>query len=363
MASGVGTRIADLDTPALVVDIEAMERNIARISSCLRDAGKAWRPHTKGIKVPAIAHRMIRSGAIGITCAKVSEAEVMVAAGIDNILIANQVVGTTKLQRLAALRRSANVMVAVDSVQNVQQIGAVASEWGQTVGALVEVNVGLERCGVAPGEPALQLARAIQETNGVTFEGVMAWEGHTQTISGVAAKERAIAESVGALTMTAERCRSAGLPVRVVSCGGSGTYRITARQPGVTEIQAGGGVFGDVFYNDAGAEVEFALTVHATVTSRPAADRIVADSGKKSMSGDTALPRPLGLRGVKKVRLAAEHATIELEESNEQLRVGDRIVFLVGYEDTTVCLHDVLYGVRGGLVEAVWPILGRGKLQ
>lgn len=175
--------------------------------------------------------------------------------------------------------------------------------------------------------------------------------------------KRSIEVSVGALRSTAEECRGSGLPVSIVSCGGSGTYRLSARQPGVTEIQAGGAVFGDVFHEGTSAQMELALTVHATVISRPALDRIVADAGKKAMSGDTALPRPLGLNRIKKLRLAAEHATIELDGPENRFLVGDHIVFAVGYEDTTVCLHDVLYGVRSGTVETVWPILGRGRLQ
>jgi D-serine deaminase-like pyridoxal phosphate-dependent protein len=363
LLTAVGTRAQDLDTPALVVDLDVMDRNIHRIISYLREAAVSWRPHTKGTKVPAIAHRLIKAGAIGVTCAKLSEAEVMAAAGISNILIANQIVGPLKLKRLINLCRWADPIVAADNPENLKEMGALAEAGEVKVGILVEVNIGLNRCGVEPGQPAVDLARIVQDTDGLSFKGFMGWEGHTQLIADPVEKERAVAKSVDALTSTAARCRSAGLPVEIISCGGTGTYRQTALQAGVTEVQAGGGIFGDVFYQNAGAQTEFALTILSTVTSRPTQDRVVTDAGKKTMSGDTALPQPKGVEGVKRLRLAAEHCTIELEVPNGSLRVGDKLSFLVGYEDTTVCLHDYLYGARNGIIEVVWPILGRGKLQ
>jgi D-serine deaminase-like pyridoxal phosphate-dependent protein len=358
-----GLPVQALDTPALVVDLDAMERNIARIAGFLREAGVAWRPHTKGLKVPAIAHRLLQAGAIGITCAKVSEAEVMASAGIPNILVANQVVGEHKMRRLAGLCRWADVMVAVDDAGNVRQIGQIARSAGVSIGVLVEVNVGMNRCGVDPGAPAVDLARLVHGTTGVKLRGLMGWEGHTMAIRDPEARAPAVIAAIGALTATAAQCRAAGLPVEIVSCGGTGTYRQSALQSGVTEVQAGGGVFGDVFYRDAGVDVEPALTVLATVTSRPAPDRVVTDAGRKAMSADAALPQPVGLRDVRRVRLSAEHGAIELEVPAELPRVGEKIAFTVGYADTTVFLHDYLYGIRGGTVEVVWPVLGRGKLQ
>ncbi|MBM3560293.1 MAG: DSD1 family PLP-dependent enzyme, partial [Alphaproteobacteria bacterium] len=363
VVSAVGQDVASLDTPALLVDLDALDRNIAALAAHMREAGVAWRPHVKGIKVPAIAHRLIGAGAHGITCAKLSEAEVMAASGLGNILIANQVVGDAKLRRLACLRRTTDVMVAVDSAENVRAIGAAATATGVTLGVLVEVNIGLNRCGVEPGEATVSLARLAHATPGIAFRGVMGWEGHTLTIARPDEKEAAVAAAVGALTRSAAACRAAGLPAEIVSCGGSGSYRHSARQPGVTEIEAGGAVFGDCFYRLTGAQTECALTVLTTVTSRPAPDRVVADAGKKTMSGETALPEPIGIGGVTRLRLAAEHATLDLAAPVDWPRVGDKLSFTVGYGDTTVCLHDFLYGVRGGRVESVWPVLGRGKVQ
>ncbi|MCX6022869.1 MAG: hypothetical protein NTZ05_14305 [Chloroflexi bacterium] len=170
--------------------------------------------------------------------------------------------------------------------------------------------------------------------------------------------------AVGLLTAAADACRAAGLPVSMVSCGGTGTYQITAGLPGVTEIQAGGGIFSDVQYRKRlNVDHPYALTIMTTVTSRPNPTRIICDAGKKTMSSDSSVPEPLGLAGVKSANLSAEHARIELTEPNTTLRVGDKLEWVVGYSDTTVHLHEEMYGIRDGRVEVVWPVLGRGKLR
>jgi D-serine deaminase-like pyridoxal phosphate-dependent protein len=173
-----------------------------------------------------------------------------------------------------------------------------------------------------------------------------------------------VERSLGQLTASAEACRQAGLPVDIVSCGGTGTYTIASSQPGVTEVQAGGGIFGDVYYREAMlVEHECALTVLATVTSRPTATRIVCDTGKKTMSTDAAQPRPLLNLPIQSMAFSAEHARLELSEPSVAPRLGDKFEFVVGYTDTTTMLHDELYATRNGNVEIVWPILGRGKLR
>ncbi len=359
----VGRLAHDLDTPCLLVDLTAMESNIAKTAGLLQDAGVNWRPHTKGQKVPAIAHMEIAAGAIGITCAKLGEAEVMVSAGIKNVLIANQIVGLRKVARLANLCARAEVITAVDSLENVRELDATGRRKGVRIPVVVEVDVGMARCGVQPGDPALALSRRIHDCPGLRYVGLMAWEGHARRFADPE-KRRAVCEkAVGLLTQTARLCTEAGLPVQIVSCGGTGTEEFSSRIPGVTEIQAGGIIFNDVYYSSLGLDHEFALTVLSTVTSRPNPTRIVTDAGRKTMSGDTAIPRPKSLIGVKSVGLCAEHGQIELDEPNLELKIGDRLEWIVGYSDTTVCLHDEMYGVRDGIVEVVWPILARGKLR
>ncbi len=355
---------SELDTPALLVDLSVMERNIDRMACTFRDAGVGWRPHTKGLKVPQIAHKLLSAGAFGVTCAKVGEAEVMANAGIRDILIANQVVGERKIGRLLNLLPDADVIVAVDSTDNVDMLDAAAQSRGVRLRVVVEVNTGMQRAGVEPGEPAVTLSCYAAEKPGLRYAGVMGWEGHTVKIADATEKRQAVQRAVGSLTATAAECRAAGLAVDIVSCGGTGTYLISSGLSGVTEVQAGGGILCDVYYRDSmHVDHEFASTILATVTSRPTPTRIICDAGKKAMSSDAAVPRPILDVPVKSVGLSAEHATIVLAEPSSAPRIGDTIEFVVGYTDTTTMLHDELYALRNGRVEAVWPVLGRGKFR
>ncbi|WP_374298099.1 alanine racemase, partial [Sphingomonas sp.] len=264
----IGAPIASLDTPRLLVDLDVMERNIARMIADTSRHGVAWRPHTKGIKLPAIAHKLIRAGAIGVTCAKLGEAEVMAAAGVQSILIANQVVGEEKLARLVNLQRHAEVMPSVDSVANVVAMAAAAVKAGVVQPVLVEVDTGMQRSGVAPGEAAVAMAKLVSGTPGLKLRGLMGWEGHVAGMPKGEQKRAATAAAVGQLTASADACRAAGMPIDIVSCGGTGTHPYTAALPGVTEIQAGGAIFNDLTYASWGLEHEFALTVLVTVISR-----------------------------------------------------------------------------------------------
>ena len=361
--SEIGLKKGQLDTPILWVDLDSLEKNIASLAAHFEAAGVQWRPHVKGIKVPAIAHRLIAAGAIGITCAKLSEAEVMARAGLRDILIANQIVGPHKTTRLVQLCRYAAVKVAVDNIQNVTQLGQAATNAGVEIGVLVDVNTGMDRTGVTPGETAVQLAKIVHETEGVHFLGLMAWEGHTLGYKDTAVKKEAIFKAVGLLIDSAEQCRAAGLPVTIVSGGGSGTYKITPHINGVTEIQAGGAIFSDVAYQSWGVETTPCLFIRALVTSRPAPNRIIFDTGFKAMPAWHAPPRPIGIEGIKQFTTSAEHGVLTMVQANNEIQVGDTFDFMVGYTDATLFLHDQLYGLRKGVVEVVWDITGRGKLS
>ncbi len=235
---------------------------------------------------------------------------------------------------------------------------------GVRIPVLIEVDTGMGRAGVAPGSAALALANAIRGLEGIALVGVAGWEGHLTEIADAQEKSAAIVSAVGSLTATADALRAAGFAIAIVSCGGTATFRTTTRVPGVTEIQAGGGVFSDVRYlTKCKADLPYSLTILTTVISRPTDRRIICDAGKKSMSSDTAVPLPVGIDHVRSVSLSAEHAKIELDQPNHALTVGDKLEFVVGYSDTTVHLHEEIVGTRKGRVEIVWPILGRGKLR
>jgi len=360
----VGLTKNELDTPALWVDLDILESNIALLAQHFKAAGVNWRPHTKGIKTPAIAHKALAAGAIGVTCAKLSEAEVMAAAGIKDILIANEVVGAKKISRLVNLRRHADVKAAVDNPANVAELGQAARAKGVEIGVLVDVDTGMGRTGVSPGQEAVALSRLVYQTPGLRYEGLMAWEGHVLVNTDPEVKRQEVEKAVKLLAETAELCRQADLPVNIVSGGGSGTYTITASLPGVTEIQAGGAIFCDMTYQAWGVETKPSLFVRAMVISRPAPDRIIFDAGFKALPAWLArTPKPVGLPGFKSFKTSAEHGIVLLEEPDTTIKVGDAFDFIVGYGDSTVFLHDYLYGLRDDLVEVVWPIQGRGKLR
>ena len=360
----IGQSKLALDTPALLVDLDIMEANIARIVAACRTSGVAWRPHTKAHKTPEIAKMQIAAGAIGVTCAKLGEAEVMAIAGIREILIANQIVGPIKIDRLVHLADHADPIVCVDSVENLNELDAAFRRAGKCLRVAIEVNIGMNRAGVEPGAPVVALSREIASRPGLRFVGVVGWESQATTIADPAEKERTVRDAVAALTASARACTTAGHNVTVVSCGGTGTFPYSAQQPGVTEIQIGGAIFSDMHYVTH-YHVDFApaLTVLTTVTSRPMPTRIVVDAGRKAMSGDAAMPAPRGLPPIREVKLSAEHSKIELEQPSDVPKIGDKIEFTVGYSDTTVHLHEEIVGIRGGRVESVWRVAGRGKLK
>ena len=360
----VGTARADLDTPALLVDLDVLTANIAAMAAVCRQAGVAWRPHTKGVKTPEIALMEVAAGAIGITCAKLGEAEVMAAGGIRDILIANQIVGPQKAKRLAALLAVADVKTAVDSVENAQALSAAMVAAGRRLKVLIEVDTGMQRAGVQPGAATVALAQAIAALPGLEFAGIMGWEAQCVAIADPAAKAAAIAEAIGRLTASAAACTAVGLPCAIISCGGTGTFPMCAQQPGITEVQAGGGIFSDVLYRRIFKfDGPQALTVLATVTSRPTPTRIIFDAGKKTMSSDAAVPEAIGIAGVVALKLSAEHGTIELAAPSASPAIGEKVEMIVGYSDTTVHLHETILAMRGGRVAAAWRVAGRGRLS
>lgn len=364
----VGLGKDELDTPALLLDLDRFERNATRLLTALRAAGVAWRPHSKAHKSPFLAARQIELGAIGVTCAKVGEAEVMVEHGITSVLIANEVAGRSKLDRVARLEGRAEVLVCADSGDHVELAAAAGIAAGVDIPLLVEVDVGMHRAGVAPGAPARELARSIERRRGVRLAGLMAYEGHLLTLTPAARKEAAVRESIGQVIATRDLLEEDGIPVGIVSSGGSGSYTATARVAGVTEIQAGGACLMDLFYADdchlAGEGYEFALTVLAMVTSRPAGDRAIIDTGFKALSSrNGVMPRPVGMDDVAVTALSAEHGFLTLGPAAPDLRIGQRLELIPDYSDTTTFRHDEFVGLRDGRVERIIPLLARGRLS
>lgn len=358
-SQAIGLHKRDLETPALCLDLTRYERNVARmVDYIVRRCSIAWRPHMKGQKAAELARLAVNAGAIGVTCATVYEAEAMVDAGIQSILVAHESVGERKLRRLANMQRRSTVISATDSHEHLAMLAAAAQAEGVVIPVILELNVGMNRSGIAPGQPALDLARKAHATPGIRFLGLMGWEGHVLGFDD-AEKKNQTKLSITALTATAQLCRDADLPVEIVSSSGSGTFLNAAPLPGITEVQAGGGVFSDKSYAAWGLEHDFALTIVTRVASRPSPNRIIVDGGFKTMSKDHGYPEPIGLAPVKKMVLSAEHGNLELEHPSETPRVGDIVEFIPGYTDSTVCLHDEMVVLRDDVVTDVWTIPGR----
>ena len=347
--------LTEIPTPALIVDVSALERNIRRMAEFFATGRCKLRPHFKAHKTVDIARRQLAAGSCrGITCATVGEAEV-VADICDDLLIANEVVGPGKSDRVAALAHKVTITVAVDSVPGLEQIAAAARNAGVTVGVLIDVNVGQSRCGVEPGEESLALARRAASTPSVELRGVMGYEGHLQPIRDRIERDTRARDAMHALVATAELLRAAGLRCTVVSGGGTGTYDISGRVEGVTEIQAGSYALMDTDYTRVGVPFEQAFSVLGTIISRPAPNRCVADCGHKSTTKDHGHPAVKDIENATVTSLNDEHVTIAIPP-DVALNVGDLIQLIPSHTDPTVNLHDVLYAMDGERVVDVWPI-------
>jgi D-serine deaminase-like pyridoxal phosphate-dependent protein len=359
-----GTPIVELDTPILLLDLDAFEANVQRMARFFADKPTKLRPHSKTHKCPQIARRQLQAGAIGITCAKVSEAEVMARAGIHGVLIANQVVGAVKIDRLTDLARESDLMVVVDDAANVRALSDACRAKRVELRVLVEVEVGMNRCGIAPGAPAVELARQIAHSPGLHFAGLMAYEGHLVLTADPVERDAKVRQVLVPLQTTCAMLADAGLPAPIVSGGGTGTYDTTGTCPPVTEVQAGSYVFMDSTYLKVRPEFQSALMLLSTVVSRPAPNRLVLDAGLKTISKEFGNPQPLDIPDAA-VRYVSEEATvIDLAEPDRvALQPSDKARILPTHCCTTVNLHDNLYVVQNGKLVDIWQIAGRGCAQ
>jgi D-serine deaminase-like pyridoxal phosphate-dependent protein len=363
----IGLSKAELDTPALLLDLAVMERNLSTMADYFSQVKADLRPHVKVHKAtPILAHKQIQAGAVGVTCAKLAEAEILAAAGIDDILIANQIVGARKVQRLVNLATYTDVMVAVDNAENVEELSRAATAKGVVIRALVEVNIGHDRCGVAPFEPVLTLSRAIAEAPGLEYMGLMGYDGHCTFRVEETEREECARKANQLLVETRRYVEDAGLKVKVVSGSGTFTYRVATALEGITEVQAGTYLLMDTAFKEHGVhEFDCALTVLATVTSRPswaeANDLAVIDVGSKSMNSAFGMPEVKALAGATVLKLSQEHGRVRLQGEARNLKIGDKVELWVRNTNNTVNLYDKFYAIRDDIVEAVWEIPGRGK--
>lgn len=361
----VGMAVDEIDTPALVVDLDAYERNLDRMAASLAGTAVRLRGHAKTHKCPVVALHQVARGAVGACCQKVSEAEAMVYGGVRDVLVSNEVVGARKIPRLVGLARQAEVAVCVDDPGNVRDLDAAAQAFGVRLPVLVEIDVGMSRCGVPPGEPALALAREVASRRGLRFAGLQAYHGRAQHIVDAERRRAVIEAAIAEVRQTVDLLKRHGLVCDMVSGAGTGTYRWEAASGVYTEVQAGSYCFMDVDYavvEGFPREFEHALFVLATVMSRPAADRAVLDAGLKALSVDKGMPRVHGLADVEYQRASDEHGVLRVGGEARGLRLGDRVWLVPGHCDPTINLYDWYVAVRGGRVEALWPITARGAV-
>jgi D-serine deaminase-like pyridoxal phosphate-dependent protein len=363
----IGMPLAEVDTPALILDLPAFERNLQRMKDSLAGRRIALRPHAKSHKCPQIALRQIALGAVGVCCQKVSEAEALVAGGVGDVLIANEVVGAYKLQRLAALARQARIAVCADDAENVRALDQAAREFAITLDVLVEIDVGAHRCGVPPDEPALALARLICDSRNLRFAGLQAYQGSAQHIRQVPERRGASAAAEKTARGVCGRVAAAGIDCPKVTGAGTGTYLFETESETWDELQPGSYIFMDADYaRNEWAEsgiprFEHSLFVWTTVMSRPSVERAVVDAGLKASSVDSGMPRIASGGPAEYVKASDEHGVIHVNGA-AGYAVGDRLRLIPGHCDPTVNLYDHYICIRDERVEAIWPITARGAL-
>ena len=366
----IGMAMEDVDTPALLLDLDAFDRNLKKMADAVAGTGVKLRPHAKTHKCAVIAMRQMALGAVGMCCQKVGEAEAMVNGGVPDVYVSNEVVGERKWARLAALATRAKVATCVDDPMQVAGLSRAAAEFGVTLDVLVELDVGGQRCGVEPGEPVVRLARAVADAKGLRFTGIQAYHGSAQHMRGPAERAEAIQSALARVNESREALQAAGLPCEMITGAGTGTFRHELGSGVYNELQVGSYAFMDADYAanevDTGRsthEFEHSLFVYAQIMSHPAPDRAVVDAGLKAVSVDSGMPVVHGLRGVTFSRASDEHGKLLLAPDADAVKIGDKVRLIPGHCDPTINLYDWYVGVRNGRVEALWPITARGAIR
>lgn len=354
---GIGRHRVELVTPALLLDVDAAQRNIEKMATRLRELPAGIRPHIKVHKSPELALRQMKAGALGLSTATVWEALVMAEAGIDDLFVVNTVAGPDKIHALAELARSAKLRVAVDNLENARALSAAAVAAGSTLGVMIEVDTGMDRSGVDTPEQAVALARGLAELPALRFDGLTGYEGHCSLTPDPDLRLERQQKAMAFLIGVADAIASEGMRVAVLSAGGTATWEWTAANPRITEIQAGTYCIIDNFHSHMAPGFEHALTVQTTVVSRPP-NRVIVDAGNKSM-GAGHLASVVGQTELESFRFDEEHGIFAAPEDS-RLKVGDSVALVPGYAPGTVNWYDAYHVVRDDVVVDIWPIVPRG---
>ena len=355
--AAVGQRLDEVDTPALILDLEVFEANLATLNRAVAQRVRV-RAHAKTHKCPEIAQRQVAAGAVGVCCQKVSEAEALVEGGIHDVLVSNEIVGAPKIARLAALSKRARIGVCVDNPENVREL----RNSGAKLDVYIELEVGMGRCGIAPGEPALALAREI--TGNLRFAGLHAYHGRAQHVRSMAERKASIDRAAQAVQSTKRLLDKNRIKTPIVTGAGSGTFMFEVESGAWDEIQPGSYVFMDADYarNEWAAPLPrfgHALFVLSTVMSRPRPGVAIVDAGLKASSVDSGMPGVWQRPGLTYTHASDEHGWVEGEPAPA---LGEKLLLVPGHCDPTVNLYDWYVCLRRGIVEDIWPITARGAL-
>jgi D-serine deaminase-like pyridoxal phosphate-dependent protein len=363
-------RVADLDSPALLVDLDIMERNLCRAARYASAHGLRLRPHTKTHKIPALGRRQLELGAAGLTVAKVGECEVMLRAAPADVLIAYPIIGRPKLERLMTAARQTAVSVALDSLEAARGLSDAASAARLGIGVLAEVDVGLGRAGVNPGAELIELIRALTRLPGLSFEGIAFYPGHIKKLDAEGLEE--IDKLAALLERMLAELRAAGIEPRIVSGGSTPALFHSHRVPGMNEIRPGTYIFNDrntVLSSACGYE-DCAASILTTVVSTARQGQMLIDGGSKTFSSDRLSASPevtfgylMEAPGALFTRMNEEHGYVNVRNAGREFQIGDRVRIIPNHICAAVNLHDTVYGVRGDTVERIWAVEGRGKLQ
>jgi D-serine deaminase-like pyridoxal phosphate-dependent protein len=361
-------RIDDLDTPSLLIDLDVMEANLQRVADYARTHGLRLRPHTKTHKIPALGRRQLETGACGLSVAKTTEGEVMIESGTPDLLIAYPVIGAQKIARLIRLAARTSVTVALDTLDAARPISAAAAAAGVRIGILTEMNAGLDRVGIDPGWPLVELIRGVQSLPGLEWKGLAFYPGHIKRATG---NTPALAALRSLLSITLESLQAEGLTPEIVSGGSTPLLYESHTLPGVNEIRPGTYIFNDrnCLYGGYCEAGDCAATILATVVSVQG-NRMMLDCGSKTLSSDKLSTgedayygEVLDAPGAHLHKLNEEHGYVDLSSCERSFQVGDRVRVLMNHVCVTVNLEEQIYGIRGDAVEQVWRVEGRGKLQ
>jgi D-serine deaminase-like pyridoxal phosphate-dependent protein len=360
----------ELPTPALTIDLDVLESNLDRIAHLCREQGVGLRPHTKTHKTPEVARMQLERGAIGLSVAKVGEAEVMAEAGLDDILVAYPVYGAEKLRRLAQLARTRRILVSLDDEATAQELSRAASAQGSTVGVLVEFDAGFHRCGLPPGPACVDLARKIRKLPGLQFRGLMSYFGNVWGTRDARREEaERVAEQVGHALAA---FHAAGIPVEIVSGGSTPSAEFAHLIPGLTEIRPGTYVYNDLntYYQGACRLEDCAARVVTTVVSTAVPGRAIIDAGSKTFSSDPLRAGPSAGHGyvieapdAPLIKLNEEHGHLEVSKSAHRFRVGEVLTVIPNHVCTCVNMHDEVFLLRNEQVAGSWRVAARGKVR